>query len=261
MTHIDKDMNTNLDQFQALLARMRSDFLREVPERCDYLVHLILALEKEPGDTSLFDEIYRAVHSLKGSGGTHGLSIITTLCHLFENLLSESNASHQFDTTFANRAFAYIDLLRLIVSIAAQDKPDYSAIEQEMEALRLSSLRSRKSVLIAESSSVMAKLYQKALVSLPLQLSVEANGLSALERLLHEPFDCIIVGREIEDLNGIALMAALRVAQARNHNTPAILVTSGRDGVPDYAGFNAAILKDQHLAEHLLGAMRTVLAV
>jgi len=74
-------MTTNMEAFQALLEGMRADFLAELPERCDSFDESILALEKSPDDREAFNELYRGVHSLKGSGGTHGLSIITTLCH------------------------------------------------------------------------------------------------------------------------------------------------------------------------------------
>ncbi len=65
-------------------------------------------------------------------------------------------------------------------------------------------------MLIVESARLMTELYQKMLRDLPLQLTNEDNGLTALERLLHEPYDLLIVGRELKELNGIALMAALR---------------------------------------------------
>jgi chemotaxis protein histidine kinase CheA len=253
-------MNANMDAFQALLAGMRQEFLGELPERCDCIDDLILTLEVSPNDREAFNELYRSVHSLKGSGGTHGLSIITTLCHQLENLISETDARRGFGEAFATRALAYVDLLRQVETIARQDRPDYSAIETALEVLRQLTLQRRKAGLIAESSTMMAGLYQKALETLPLQLTVVDNGLMALGRLLHEPFDFVIVGGELKELNGMAMMAALRTAHARNQHVPAILISSRRDSISNHAGFSATLQRDQDLAGNLVAAVRTALS-
>lgn len=251
-------MTNNLEAFQVLLAQMRDDFLGELSERCDSLEVLILVLEKSTGDREAFNELFRGVHSLKGSGGTHGLSIITTLCHQLENLITETGNQGDFGTAFSTQAFAYVDLLRRIESLARQSKPEYSAIESALDKLRLSSLKSRKTGLIAESSMLMVGLYQKALEAMPLQLMVENNGMAALERLLHEHFDFIIVGRELDELNGIALMAALRSSHTHNQNIPVILVSSKREAVPQFVGVNA-VPRDKNLADNLINAVQKVL--
>jgi CheY-like chemotaxis protein len=248
-----------METFHELLAKMRNEFLGELPDRCDKIDDLILILEKFPGDRDAFNELYRAVHSLKGSGGTHGLSMITTICHQLENHLTETDAKEVFNAAFASRALAYVDLLRKVETLAQQQNPNYSVIEHDLEALRQSGLHSRKSGLIVESSPMMSKFYQQVLIGLPLQLTVVDNGMTALERLLHEPFDFVIVGRETKELNGIALMAAVRATQVRNHNIPAILISSKLDAIPGHAGFKAAILRDQNLAGSLLAAVNMML--
>ncbi len=105
-------MAANMEFFQALLAKMRAEFIGELPERCNNLDDLILTLEKFPQDSDAFDALYRGVHSLKGSGGTHDLSIITTICHQFENLLTEAASEKDFGASFASRALDFVDWLR-----------------------------------------------------------------------------------------------------------------------------------------------------
>lgn len=252
-------MNTNLEAFQALLARMREEFLAELPERCNRLDDLTLILENSPDERNAFDELFRGVHSLKGSGGTHGLSIITTICHQLENLLTETDAKHGFGSAFATISLAYIDLLRRAEESARQPNPNFAAIESALDTLRQSGLQSRKSGLIAESSPMMAAMYQQLLAEFPVQLTLVENGLSALERLLHEHYDFVIVGRELKELNGIAMIVALRSSQVRNQLIPAVLVSSKLDSVPDYAGFKATILRDKNMADNLLAAVQGVL--
>lgn len=252
-------MTTNLETFQALLLGIRERFLDELPERCDSFDNLILSLEKAPDDREAFNELFRGVHSLKGSGGTHGLSILTTLCHQLENLLTEASDAHDFGEAFVARALAYMDLIRRVEVYGRKVKPDYSDLEVDLETLRQSMLKSRKAGLIAESSEVMTQIYQQAFAGMPVQLSAVDSGLVALERLLRERFDFVVVGRELKDLNGIALMVALRASNASNRNIPAILVSNNHDAIPAHAKFQAILARDQHLASNLVAAIQPVL--
>lgn len=244
-------MIPNLEAFQALLLDMRQQFLDELIDRCDTFDNLILALEKSPEDRSLFNELYRGVHSLKGSGGTHGLSILTTICHQFENILTETATTRGFGDTFTTLALAYIDLMRQVEGPARRENPDFTAIESELARLRQNSLQTRKAVLIAESSSLMARIYQKVMDDLPVQVSTVDDGLSALERLIHESFDLVIVGRELKELNGVALLAALQASNSSNKETPVVMVSSNTDPIPAYIHIKALLARDQRLTEKL----------
>ncbi len=250
-----------MESFQALLAKMRDEFVGELNERCNNLDELILTLEKFPQDSDVFNELYRGVHSLKGSGGTHGLSIITTICHQLENILTAAASEKDFGASFASRALSFVDLLRKVEKQCGHESLNFSGIENELEALRKSGLASRKSVLIVESSRLMVDVFKQALETLPVQLTVEDNGLTALSRLLHVSYDLVIVGRETRELNGIALMAAVRASQVHNRGIPAILVSSKSAAVQDYAGFIAHIHRDKELAVNLLAQVRQALAI
>jgi CheY-like chemotaxis protein len=52
------------------------------------------------------------------------------------------------------------------------------------------------------------------------------DGLLALQRLIHEPVDLIIVSVELANLKGPALITALQMNKALNANTPVIFLTS-----------------------------------
>lgn len=249
-------MSTNAEEFQYLLQGMRSAFLDDLQERCDQCDNLLLGLEKKPADRDLFDQLYRVVHSLKGSGGTHGLHIITSICHQLESCLADApNLPRSL-----GRALQYVDLLRRVEAPGRMENPDYSVIEQALEALRQSGLQSRKSCLVAEASSMMARVIQTALADQPIQFTIVSNGLEALSRLVHESFDFVIVGRELPDLNGIAVISALRNAQCKNQNLPVILVTSNRDNIPDHTHINVVMLKDSRLSANLGVALRQLLS-
>lgn len=251
-------MSTDIDAFQLLLHGMRESFLDELGDRCDRIEHLILALERSPADREAFNGLYRDVHSLKGSGGTHGIGIITAVCHQLESFLTEAAGGGGFGDRFANGALAYLDLLRRIEAPARLDNPNYSAIEKELEALRRSALQSRKAGLIVDSSFMMVRIYEAALAALPVQLTIVNNDLEALECLARVPFDFVVVGGELQNLRGSGVIAAIQVSQGPNRDTPFMLVTSKRDGVPSWIRTRAVLARDQKLSENLAAAVKAL---
>jgi chemotaxis protein histidine kinase CheA len=250
-------MSAGTEDFQYLLQGMRAAFLDDLQERCDQCDNLLLTLEKNPDDRVLFDELFRTVHSLKGSGGTHGLHIITSVCHQLEGCLAEMSAKGDF-SRLLERALKYVDLLRRVEAPGRMENPDYTGIEAEMEALRQSALQNRKSCLVAESSAMMARVYQTVLADRSIQFVMVSDGLEALSRLLRESFDFAIIGRELKDLNGIAVIAALRASQCKNQNLPVIFVSSNLDNIPDHAHINAVLPKNNRLSSTLGEALNTL---
>lgn len=252
-------MTANIESFQHLLQGMRESFLDELPERCDRIEHLVLAVEKAPSNRETFNELYRCIHSLKGSGGTHAVGVVTAICHQLETFLTEAAGDQVMGETFANRALAYVDLLRRVDKPARSENPDYSSVEQGLETLRQSALQSRKAGLIAESSAMMVRIYETALKPLPLQLTVVSNGLAALECLTRDAFDFAIVGGELQNLNGAGVIAAMQASQGLNHDIPFVLVTSKREGIPASIRTRATLPRDQKLSDNLVATVRQII--
>jgi CheY-like chemotaxis protein len=244
-------------QFEAMLRQMRAGFLAELPERCDRLEGAILALEADPAAEGVYEELYRNVHSLKGSGGTFGIAVITSICHQFETFLAEHHG--HYGQAFGSTALGYIDLLRQAGELAAHAKPDFQHLEAALERLRASVLQSREPVLVAESSGMMKALYQQALAGLPVQPTFVENGLEALERLLRSPFRLLIIGRELADLNGMSVIAALRESGSRNRLLPVILVSSSREKVAEHLRVDQVLPRDMELARSLPAAVSRLL--
>lgn len=233
-------MSTTIEQFQVLLQSMTNAFLDELPERCQRIEQRLLALEQAPG-------------------GTHGLNIVTSICHQFENQLTEARSQQCFDSVFTSRALAHVDLLNRVQGYALAGSDDCAELETELDTLRQATLRNCKAGLITESSPLMVNLYEKALAPLPLRLTVADDGLKALGLLLHEPFDFVIVERELKELNGIALMLALRAAQARNQKIAALLVSSNQADIPEAEGFEVVLLRNRNLSKNLQEEVQNLL--
>jgi CheY-like chemotaxis protein len=248
-------MSADNDAFQYLLQGMRSSFLDDLQERCDQCDNLLLALEKTPDDRALLDELYRLVHNLKGSGGMNGLTVITRICHPLENCLTKMKKPGGSPSAL-EQAFKFIDLLRRVEQPGRAENPDYSVIEAELEALRRTIQQSGKVCLLADTSSMMMTVYKNALTKHGIRYTPTGNGMEALTTLLAEPFDLIITGRELPELNGLALIAALRASACPNQNTPVILVSSNLDHLPEWARLDAALARDNHLPANLEAALQ-----
>lgn len=67
--------------------QLRTGFLGEAEDLLRQCEDLFLRLEKAPGDTGIVDHIFRAVHTLKGSGAMVGFADLAAFAHTFETLL------------------------------------------------------------------------------------------------------------------------------------------------------------------------------
>ncbi len=239
-----------------LMAELLAEFLDELPTRCHDLEEAILALES--GDQGAFDELYRQVHSLKGTGGGVGVPIITTICHQFESFLGE--VRNRFDKKAANTALAYVDLVRRTIVPGGREAAGLAAIEQALEAMRVLRLSGRASILVAEPSHTLRRVYQEEFSTPHTQVHILESGMPTLERLLHEPFDLLIISRELPGLNGLAVVAALREARCRNSDIPVVVVSSNTTPVPAHLHIHALAKRDKHLIDELQLAIGQALA-
>lgn len=219
--------NTSLDKAQQILRQLRDNFLEELPERCDTIEDGILSLGNDADDEH-FQRLYREVHSLKGSAGTHGIPAISTICHQLEDGLTTIRETTAHAPERIDLYLRYLDLIHRCIEIAHDKRPNYAEIDQALEDIRRHSSPHLLSGLIVENSPAMTALYQGALAEQPVQLAVEQDGMVALNRLLHERFDLLIMGAETRTLNGIGVLYALRAANGINRHIKVILVSSSQ---------------------------------
>ncbi len=249
----------DISAIEAVLRDMRNQFIDEVPERCLRMEALAKTIAEQGASGEAFDELYRHVHSLKGSGGTHGLSIITNICHHFENLLTDAvSQTRMSPQTFSERMISYIDLL---AATAEAIRRGVSVVDKEVELERLLHLREARQrvVLVADSSKTMQGLFRSALDGFGLKIIVVNNGMQALVRLVHEPVDLLVVGNELDELGGQAVVAALRESHGRNHNIPVVLVKSANSVLSDHVRVSAVVTRDARMVEQLPAVLGKIL--
>lgn len=260
-----QNKSANTDLMRMMLRQLRDAFLEELPERLDKLDNSLLAMEKKGVATAEeFNELYRSVHSIKGSGGTHGLHIISSICHQFEDRLNSINSnSANLTKEFISSSLAYTGLLRMAADEARQGREAFPEIEQKLLELHHTVSATKYSLLMVESSRSSVHIYAQALSKLPLHLVVADNGYTALLRVLSEPFNILVTSQEIPVLNGTALIGALRLSNSLNRGIQSVLLTSNAAGnkkLNRLIDANYVIKKDIASADRLHDTLRIVIA-
>lgn len=254
----------NSDTFQQMLLQLRNTFLEEIPEKLDRLDQLLVAMEKTGADSEPFNEFYRIIHSLKGSGGTFGLHIITTICHQLEDLLNTTDGGAKYTPVLITISLDYVDLLRITLGQVHAGNTGFPQTEERLNGLRKQLAQKQFTVLIIDNSKLLTQIYLEALAELPLRSVVMADGYTALMRVLTEPFDLLITTNEIPVLNGIAIIGALKLSASKNRNIQTILVTSNTNLAKSQSLATDAdytVIKDAKLAQNLTGATKLALAL
>lgn len=122
----------NSGAFQQMLLQLRNTFLEDMPEKLDRLENLLLEMEKNGVDSDAFGEFYRIIHSLKGSGGTFGLHIITTICHQLEDLLNTTEGGAKYTLALIATSMDYVDLLRVATEQIHAGNTSFPEIEERL---------------------------------------------------------------------------------------------------------------------------------
>ncbi|MFP4572406.1 MAG: Hpt domain-containing protein [Desulfobacterales bacterium] len=90
-----------------------ADFVSEVKEHFDIADENLLVLENEPENEEAVASIFRAFHTIKGTGSFLGLTPISVLAHKAENLLDEVRRKNlDFDGEVVDATFNALDLLK-----------------------------------------------------------------------------------------------------------------------------------------------------
>jgi two-component system chemotaxis sensor kinase CheA len=93
-----------------------ADFIVEAREHLETIEPNLLELERNPGNLSLLNDIFRPMHSLKGASGFLGLNAINGLAHKAENILDELRKGNIAVTSeIMDVILAATDLLRTII--------------------------------------------------------------------------------------------------------------------------------------------------
>lgn len=253
--------NTPQNKAQQALLMLRQSFLSELPERLQSLEDLTLRLPEKEHFIPNFEELYRKTHSLKGSGGTYGLPIITTLCHELEEWLNSLDANTTAATL--DPGLHLIDLLRQSLAIYRSGGEDFSEIESALKQTSTSRPpeAARKKVMLVEGTRFSRDICHAVLATQAVDVHTLESGYLALGELLRHKYDILITSKELQELNGLALISALRLSEGINKNIKIVLLTSQKElNLCQEARPEAVITKGMGMDKVLQQTLDTLLA-
>lgn len=225
--------NTNISQAQELLDRLTKSYIEELSDRVNDLEMLVLGLREPERTISVYGELFRKVHSMKGSSGTHGIQILSIICHHFEDYLESlglgegaSADSGQDIGVIVNNALRYIDLIQLACETLQAGGDDFSDIEKSVFVIHSELFRGTIAGLIADNSPLTKSLCDDILSGLQVKLDYIDDSLLALERLSMFKYDFLIIGKSLKGLGGLSVFSALRLSGSPNRNIKVIMLSS-----------------------------------
>lgn len=119
------------------------DYSSEARELLDEMDHSLMRLEKEGPVPELLNNVFRAVHCIKGSAQYIGLESSSTLTHGVENLLDRLREGMlTLDPTTMEFLFRAKDLIATLIEEVAQHRAEKSDISAMMEQLEKILVRS-----------------------------------------------------------------------------------------------------------------------
>lgn len=112
------------------------DFFEEAFDMLDRLEQNILILDKDRNNTDAIQEIFRAVHTLKGSAGAVELFDTQKYAHIFEDLLDLIRENKiKVDDKTIDILLKGIDILKELINGASEEKEYSGNIEEEIKNL------------------------------------------------------------------------------------------------------------------------------
>jgi two-component system, chemotaxis family, sensor kinase CheA len=106
----------------AITPEIRDDFVFEVEEHFSTIESNLLVLEKNPTDIDAVDEVFRAIHSVKGTADYVSLSSITGLSHRIETIFDQIRKRQRtYTDELADTILKAFDALQTLVALL---KPD-----------------------------------------------------------------------------------------------------------------------------------------
>jgi len=109
-------------------------FKEEVNEYCERLESGLLLLEHEPENHQIIDEIFRIMHSMKGSGGMFGFELISEVTHDLESLYDIFRSKkQQIDSEVISFTLNSIDGLLKLTTVSPSSEEEILAAKMKSD--------------------------------------------------------------------------------------------------------------------------------
>lgn len=111
----------NFDEIQR---RSRELFRQEASDLLTELEQALLELEQEPGDANAIDRVFRAMHTLKGSGATSGFAELSAFLHHVEDVFNAAREGRvAVNSTVVDLTLRLCDVIARYLEATPEDAP------------------------------------------------------------------------------------------------------------------------------------------
>ncbi len=201
---IDEEMATFRSSLESISPQLRMDFVVEAEEHLETVEENLLILEQAPDDINSINEIFRAIHSIKGTSDYVNIETITRIAHKLETIFDKIRKSGaKYDDQLADVVLKGTDVLRTLIFMLKTE--DYSTdikicdILDQLDALisvkKDSRLEKEETAASAPSSSFAA--FRN--ISSQQLLVIEHLGSNFLNNSL-EPDELTVLSRSLKTL-------------------------------------------------------------
>lgn len=211
------------DSVSDILEHLREAFLEDMPTRVDKIEDEVMSSK----NADSYDELFRMVHSLKGTAGSYNFHTLTKISHCMEDTMEALMKRNEFgSSSTVEMLLKYIDILRDTTNNLISTHSSPLDLDERLEELREQNFQELANVLVVEPSKLYESMIEHSLQDLPINLTFKEDGLPALDSLLLNKYDLLITSLECPRLNGDALVAALRLVHNFNKDIKVILLSS-----------------------------------
>lgn len=192
------------------------DFVTEAREGIEALDSKLVTFEHSPDDPALLGDIFRLIHTIKGTSGFLGLSRLQTVAHAAENVLGGFRDNTLVVSKDAVSAILHaVDVVRLVIDGIATDGTEPQGDDGPLIAKLDAIFASETGVTTTTTTPPPAQPVRPMLERLGGEATIDAACECAISELIGDPE----IGPHFAGVDIDGLQAALRdglVAEARN---------------------------------------------
>jgi HPt (histidine-containing phosphotransfer) domain-containing protein/CheY-like chemotaxis protein len=252
-------------EFQDVFKQIQHNYIIQLLEDLDEVEELVLDLEKEGLKEKEFRELQGKIHTIKGSAGTFELDLITTLCHNYEDHLS--NLVGDSFKNLSELSLNIIDLMKEYVNeFLKNENVNVEPFKKKMSGFFVCEFNPggegpafvpRPRFLVNENYNVMNKLITGVLMDLNMDSHYSRTGYEALGRMIEENFDGLITSLDTPRIDGIRLAKMIRIYKDKNNSKFKIILITSKN-VEKIPEIDFIIKKDKDIEKNLIETLKKI---
>ncbi|HLB79054.1 MAG TPA: response regulator [Dongiaceae bacterium] len=242
------------DRDDAILARLRQEFLVDARERLDNLQQALEAMCAGGDATEALTAMRRETHNLKGLGSAFGFPTISLIAHRFEDYLQDLGPGRRSHTELQ----PFLDRLDALVTAGVDPGLDQaSGLVRSLPASVHRAIETtpprQVEVLLVAASKAIGKIVARELAACGYRVTIARTPWEAFELAVCMRPDLLITSVVLDRVSGVDLACAFAAIPATRH-MPVAVLTSFDGGQHELARLPAGVgvvRLGQHLREDL----------